>query len=249
MKINTNIPALGAQRSLDKTQEELANRLLKLTTGYKINRAADDAAGLAISEKLRSQVSGIGQEATNELDLISRNQVAEGGLGSTSDALQRMRELTVQSANGTLTDQDKELINKEVAQLQEQIDYNAQTTQFNTKQVIPNATTTDLGIDKGSIDIVSDPQAALEKFDAAINMVSEKRADLGAETNRSEHKINGLLIAQENTMAAESRIRDADMAFEMMHLVRSQILEKSGVIMAGHANVQPKTALGLLGGA
>ncbi|MDI6786473.1 MAG: flagellin [bacterium] len=247
MKIHTNIPAVSAQRSLGKTQEELADRLLKLTTGYRINKAADDAAGLAISEKLRSLISGIGKEATNELDMISMNQVAEGGLSSTSDALQRMRELTVQSANGTLTDEDRELINKEVSQLQEQIDFTANTTQFNTKQVISDAKAADIGVDKSSIDIVANPQDAIKKIDTAINTISEKRAELGAQMNRSEHKINSLLIAQENTMAAESRIRDADMAFEMMNLVRSQILEKSGVSMLGHANVRPKTALDLLG--
>lgn len=248
MKINTNIPAVSAHRSLSETQKELGDRLLKLTTGYRINKAADDAAGLAISEKLRSLVAGVGREATNELDMISRNQVAEGGLTSTSDALQRMRELTVQSSNGTLTDEDRELINKEISQLQEQIDFTANTTQFNTKQVIWDTTAANIGVDKGSIDIMAKPEEAIEKIDAAINTVSEKRAELGAQMNRSEHKINSLLIAQENTMAAESRIRDADMAFEMMNLVRSQILERSGVTMLGHANVQPESALNLLRG-
>lgn len=248
MKINTNIPAVSAQRTLGKTQQELAESLLKLTTGYRINKAADDAAGLAISEKMRSLVAGVGREATNELDMISMNQVAEGGLVSTSDALQRMRELTVQSANGTLTDSDRELINKEIVQLQDQIDFTSDTTQFNTKKVISDVTTANIGVDKASIDIVAKPQEALEKIDKAINVVSERRAELGAQMNRSEHKINSLLIAQENTMASESRIRDADMAFEMMGLVRNQILERSGVTMLGHANVQPRTALDLLRG-
>jgi flagellin len=245
MRIQRNIPAFATHRQLSTVWQQLQQRMERLATGYRIVRAAHDAAGLAISERMRAQIRGFEQTIRNVQDLISREQVAEGGLASTQEAIQRMRELAVQATNATLTPEDRALLQEEVNQLLEQIDFTAQTTQFNTQLVIEDVTTENLRI--ADINLVNAPEEAIEALDQALTQVSERRANVGAMVNRYTHEMQGLMVAQENIMAAESRIRDADIAFEVMHLTRLRILQEAGVSMLAQANVAPALLTRLLG--
>ena len=270
MIINTNISSLNAQRNLSSSQTSLQGSLEKLSSGYRINKAADDAAGLAISEKMRSQISGLNQAQRNAQDGISLVQTAEGALNETHSILQRMRELAVQSANATNTGSDRNQIQLEVADLSKEIDRIASTTEFNTQNLlgggfkaqqlqvgankgqfititIATMDATRLGVNATTVSTLAGASAAISNLDTAIGKVSDARASMGAIQNRLQHTIANLGTASENLTAAESRIRDVDMAAEMSKFTKSQILSQAGVAMLAQANQAPQAVLKLLG--
>ncbi|WP_309088971.1 flagellin [Domibacillus sp.] len=269
MRINHNIQALNAYRNLGNTNNATSKSLEKLSSGLRINRAADDAAGLAISEKMRSQVRGLDMAERNSLDAISLIQTAEGALASTHDILQRMRELAVQASNDTLEGTDRQAIQDEVTALTAEINRIAETTEFNQKKLLngdlqeatfqigANADQTlalSIGnmdadtIGAGSLDFSTNAgaQAGISAIDTAIAKVSEQRSKLGAVQNRLEHTITNLQTANENLTAAESRIRDLDMAEEMTQFTRNNILNQAGQAMLAQANQLPQGILQLL---
>lgn len=274
LQVNTNVAALNAYRNLSSTQGAMNTSLERLSSGLRINRAADDAAGLAISEKLRAQTNGLNQATTNAQDAISLVQTAEGALNEQHAILQRMRTLAVQSANDTNTDDDRASIQKEVDQLITELDRISGSTQFNgqnlldgtggvagvfTFQIGANSgqnTTVDLsaavdaaglGVDAVDLGTQTGADGALATIDDALKTVSDTRADLGAVQNRLQHTINSLSVAAENSAAAESRIRDTDMAKEMSAFTKSQILSQAGVSMLAQANATSQSVLKLLG--
>ncbi|HHY45020.1 MAG TPA: flagellin [Firmicutes bacterium] len=270
MRINTNVSALNAWKNLAITGGLMTKSLEKLSSGYRINRAADDAAGLAISEKMRAQISGLRMGARNAQDGISLIQTAEGALNETHSILQRMRELAQQAASSTLAEEDLDAIELELKQLIAEIDRIAESTTFNGTTLLDGnftgktilvgpATSADSftinisAMDASSLSLtVSDLTASsavslIDTIDAAINTVSKTRANLGAYQNRLEHTINNLQTAAENLSAAESRIRDVDMALEMANFTRHQILQQAGTAMLAQANVQTQSVLKLLG--
>ncbi len=274
MIINTNVSALNSYNQLSQTNNNLSKSLERLSSGSRINRASDDAAGLAISEKMKSQMSGLAQAQRNAQDGISMIQTAEGALKETHSMLQRMRELAVQSANDTNTDTDRGEIQKEIDELVSQINDIADQTQFNTQKLLNgdlagsgSAVTfqvganageemtleisdmTSSGLSIGSIDVSSQSGAssAITTLDTAIESVSAERAQLGAKQNRLEHTINNLSATEENLTAANSRIRDVDMAKEMMNMSKQQILSQAGTAMLAQANQMPQGVLQLLG--
>ncbi|MEW6447584.1 MAG: flagellin [Bacillota bacterium] len=271
LRINQNIEALNAWRNLLNTSNNLAKSMEKLSSGLRINRAGDDAAGLAISEKLRGQVRGLTQAVRNAQDGISLIQTAEGALNETHSILQRLRELAVQGANDTLTTDDRKAIQQEIDSLLAEIDRIATTTEFNTKKLlngdvatsalnfqigantnqtiavtIATATATALTISGISVGSSSLANQAIASIDNAITAISESRAKLGAIQNRLEHTIANLSVASENLAASESRIRDVDMAQEMMYFTKTQILQQAGVAMLAQANMAPQAVLQLL---
>ncbi|WP_430790861.1 flagellin [Virgibacillus flavescens] len=272
MKINHNIAALNTYNQLKSNQSSTANSLEKLSSGLRINKAGDDAAGLAISEKMRGQVRGLEMASKNAQDGISLIQTAEGALNETHSILQRMRELAVQSANDTNTDADRAEMQKEVAQLSEEITRIADNTEFNTKKLLngdltgSGAVTFHIGANSGqsiSLDInsmsasglglsgisisgQSGANAAITTIQTAIDDVSSERAKLGAYQNRLDHTINNLGTSAENLTAAESRIRDVDMAKEMMNFTKNNILTQAAQAMLAQANQQPQGVLQLL---
>ncbi|MFB5282834.1 flagellin [Peribacillus sp. Hz7] len=272
MKINHNISALNAYRNLAVNNNNVSKNLEKLSSGLRINRAADDAAGLAISEKMRSQIRGLNMAERNALDGISLIQTAEGALSSTHEILQRMRELAVQAANGTNTDVDRTAVQEEIGQLKEEIDRIAKTTEFNTKPLldgsvevgkeivlqvganenqtvklaINNMNSTELKIDSLDLTKQDEAEKAITIIDGAINLVSEERSRMGAMQNRLEHTSNNLKYMSENTTAAESRIRDLDMALEMTAYTKNNILIQSAQAMLAQANQLPQGVLQLL---
>ncbi|AGB19837.1 flagellin Hag [Thermoanaerobacterium thermosaccharolyticum] len=258
MVINTNLSALNAWRALETNNTNTQKALQKLSSGYRINSAADDAAGLAISEKMKAQINGLNQAQRNSQDGISLLQTAEGALNETHSILQRMRELVVQAGNlGTNQTEDLQAIQDEIDNLNDEITGISQRTEFNGKKLLDGTFTaetfqiganqgqqielsisalsaTTLGVD--SIDVSSfstsaDVDTALSTIDAAINTVSEQRSSLGAIQNRLEHTINNLGTASENLTAAESRIRDVDMAKEMMEFTKDNILNQAATAM------------------
>ncbi|WP_299036303.1 flagellin [uncultured Pseudokineococcus sp.] len=277
-QINNNVAAFNAYRNLSTTQNSVSSSLEKLSSGLRINRAADDAAGLAISEGLRSQVGGLKVAVRNAQDGISVVQTAEGALGTSTSILQRMRDLTVQSANtGGLNDAAKGNIQKEVDQLAEELTRISTTTKFNGKALLDGtyngafqvganggeqiavritaaadpATSTALGaagLGVGALDVKTDAgsTAALTAIDTAIGTVSTVRADLGAKQNRLEMTIKNLNVSVENLSASESRIRDTDMAAEMVSFTKSQILSQAGTAMLAQANQMGQGVLSLL---
>ncbi|UTR11777.1 flagellin [Evansella sp. LMS18] len=274
MIINNNIPALNTHRQMGINQQANTNAMEKLSSGLRINRAGDDAAGLAISEKMRAQISGLNQASRNAQDGISLIQTAEGALNETHDILQRMRELAVQSANDTNTDDDRAELQKEVDELISEIDRIATQTEFNTENLLDgtggesgtftfhiganngqNMSITiqnmksdgELGVNALSIGNQSDADAAISTIDDAIKAVSAERSMLGANQNRLEHTINNLKTSSENLSAAESRIRDVDMAQEMMEMTRANILSQASQSMLAQANQAPQSVLQLLG--
>lgn len=272
MRINTNVSALNAWRNLSITDTLLGKSMEKLSSGYRIVRAADDAAGLAISEKMRAQIVGLRGAVRNAQDAISLVQTAEGALEETHSILRRMRELAVEASSDTLTDEDRAQLQEEFNQLQTEITRIANTTEFNTKPLLNGSLTTamvligpntgtdhqisfsiggmaasDLAVDSITIDTVSNALLAIDSIDAAIDQVSTQRAQLGALQNRLEHTINNLNVAAENLSAAESRIRDVDMALEMASFTRHQILIQAGTAMLAQANLRPQSILKLLG--
>lgn len=272
MIINHNVPSLNAWRNTNIQNTSLSKSLEKLSSGLRINRAADDAAGLAISEKMRGQISGLNQASRNAQDGISLLQTAEGALNETHAILQRMRELAVQSRNDTNTNDDRAQIQLEVSQLISEITRIASTTQFNTKGLlngsadatplvlqiganeaqvmsftITSMDATAIGVNTITISTATGASQAISGVDAAISRVSTCRANLGAIQNRLEHTINNLGVASENLTAAESRIRDVDMALEMAKFTKQQILIQAGTAMMAQANQSPQAVLKLLG--
>ncbi len=276
MRINHNIMALNAYRQLSINNTGVQKSLEKLSSGLRINRAGDDAAGLAISEKMRGQIRGLEQASRNAQDAISLIQTAEGALNETHAILQRMRELVVQAGNlGTNQSEDLQAIQDEISALIDEIDGIAQRTQFNTKNLLDGTysgvfqiganegqqltltisamTASSLGVSTDTINIISFANggasavnAAISAIDAAINTVSSQRSKLGATQNRLEHTIKNLDNAAENLTAAESRIRDVDMAKEMMEFTKMNILSQAAQAMLAQANMQPQAVLQLL---
>lgn len=269
MYINTNVAALNAHRNLGFNNTQMSKTMEKLSSGYRINRAADDAAGLAISEKMRFQINGLSQAMRNAQDGISLIQTAEGALTEVHSMLQRMNTLANQASNGIYNEQDRDALQKEVSQLLEEIDNIANNTTFNGIQLLnsddqvefqigvnnqisidlKSLTTTELGINGLQIDGDNNTNAkdAIARISAAIKTVSEQRALFGAVQNRLEHTINNLGVNVENLTASESRIRDADMAQEMTNFTRNQILVQAGTAMLAQANAVPQNVLRLLG--
>lgn len=278
MRINHNVPALNTYRHLNKANNFQQGSMQKLSSGLRINNAADDAAGLAISEKMRAQVRGLDQAAANAQDGISLIQTAEGALQETQDILQRMRELAVQSSNDTNTTEDRAEIQKEINQLTEEVDRISKDSEFNTQKLLDGTydgkvfhigANTDQNVsvsinDMGAVelgvgtldgddvlealDVSSQDSAntAIKTFDDAINTVSSERSRLGAIQNRLEHTINNLSTSSENLTSAESRIRDVDMAAEIMELTKNSILAQASQAMLAQANQLPQGVLQLL---
>ena len=231
----------------------------KLSSGYRVNRAADDAAGLAISEKMRAQIGGLAQAQRNAQDGVSLVQTAEGALNEVHSMLSRVRELKVQYDNGTLSTDDKTAIENEVTALKSEITAIGTDTKFNGKKLLDGAafgfvvgaegesissTAVTLSSDVGTIEISA--AGGLSAIDTAIGKVSESRAKLGAVQNRLEHRLTNLATYQENLVASESRIRDVDMASEMVNFSKLQILQQAGTSMLAQANTAPQSVLSLL---
>ena len=270
LRINYNLASSSAQRGLGASQDAYAKQANRLSTGLRINSASDDAAGMAVSEKLKNQVRGLNQAQRNAQDGISLIQTAEGGLAETHSLLARMRELAVQSGNDTLSTSDRLNLSAEFTQLQAEITRLASTVTFNgislldtaaskTLQIGANSTdtltvsTTDntaaaLSIDAATINITSQTVSAtaLAAIDVAVNTVSSNRANLGATQSRLESVGRSLAIASENTAAANSRVADADIAQTMSELVRAQILQQAGISVLAQANQAPSLVLQLL---
>ncbi|MEB3237689.1 MAG: flagellin [Candidatus Sericytochromatia bacterium] len=273
LRINTNITALNSHRVLTANDNALGKSLVRLSSGLRINTASDDAAGLAIAEKFRAQVNGLSMAMQNSQDAINLLQTAEGALNETEAILQRMRELSVQAANDTLTDDDRTAIQAEIDQLTDEIDGISNRTQYNNRVLLDgsiatltfqiganegqtlslaisamgsgdiNVTTTDMTV--GSQEAAS---AAIGALDDAIQAVSDERASLGAYINRLQHTINNLGVQRENMSSSESRIRDLDMAAEVSVMTRNQILTQSSQAMLAQANAVPQGVLSLLRG-
>ncbi len=266
LRVHNNVEAFNAHRNLSNTSGRLAKSLEKLSSGYRINRAADDAAGLAISEKLRGQIKGLGQAQRNVGDAISLVQTAEGSLNEVHAMLQRVRELAVQFQNGTLSTADQASITAEVAQLQSDVERIGRDTKFNGISLLSSAATITFQVgamDKQTISVATASLGSLvgtnafafvdgsttdiSEIDAAIDAVSKQRGAFGAVQNRLEYTANDVSAYQENLMAAESRIRDVDMAAEMAQLTKYQILSQAGTSMLAQANQSPQSVLSLLG--
>ena len=280
MVVQHNMQAMNANRQLGVTTEGQKKVTEKLSSGYKVNRAADDAAGLTISEKMRSQIRGLTQASSNAQDGVSCVQTAEGALAEVHSMLQRMNELAVKAANGTNTSADRLAIQKEVSTLSAEITRVAQSTQFNTLNLLNgsfagtgktlqvgtanvdaqritikisamNATT--LGVKAGdstngiSVSTEANAKKAISKITMAIARVSAQRSDLGAVQNRLEHTIANLDNVVENTTAAESQIRDTDMAKTMVEYTKNNILAQAGTAMLAQANQSTQNVLSLLG--
>lgn len=271
MIINHNMMALNAHRQLKVNVFGQEKSLEKLSSGYRINRAGDDAAGLAISEKMRGQIRGLNQASRNAQDGISLIQTAEGALNETHAILQRMRELAVQASNSTNATADREAIKSELLQLKSEIDRIGDTTEFNTKNLlgtavgtiilqiganqsqtisftIANMKATALSIASANLAVTAQSTAEelITIVNNAITAVSSQRADLGAIQNRLEHTIKNLDTASENLQASESRIRDVDMAKEMMEYSKQNILNQAATAMLAQANQAPQGVLQLL---
>lgn len=269
MIIQHNIAAVNAYRNLSVNKDNLSKNLEKLSSGYRINRSADDAAGLAISEQMRSKINGLDQATANAKDAIGLIQTTEGALTETHSMLQRMKTLATQAANGTYNDEARSAITKEVTALTEEINRIASTTDYNgikpiastaskmQMQVGPTSGETleiageDMGasalsINSIKVSSVSEANKSITAIEKAINKVSEHRASLGASQNRLEHTINNLKTTSENMTAAEARIRDTDMAKEIASYTKNNILNQAAQAMLAQANQQPQGVLSLL---
>ena len=270
MVVQHNLSAMNTNRQMGVVTSALQKSTEKLSSGYKINRAGDDAAGLSISEKMRSQIRGLNKASDNAQDGISLIQVAEGALNETHSILQRMNELATQAANDTNTSTDRTAIKAEIDQLTSEINRIQSTTQFNTQNLldgkftgknlqigslkgqtikisISNMNAATLGVSGLTVDKNSTAGVSMSKIQAAIDNVSTQRSNLGALQNRLEHTINNLDTTSENTSAAESRIRDTDMADEMVRYSKNNILSQAGNSMLAQANQQTQGVLSLLG--
>ena len=288
MVINHNMSAMFSNRTLGVTNGSLSKDMEKLSSGEKINRAGDDASGLAVSEKMRAQIRGLNQASENAENGISFIQTTEGYLQETTDIMQRIRELAVQSSNGIYTDEDRMQIQVEVSQLVAEVDRIASQAQFNGMNMLTGGfaqdsqsgkvlqlqvganmdqnvqifvgtmTATALGLNGSSgsedsngsdglkLDSVEEANQAIGTLDEALKKINSQRANLGAYQNRFETAAKGVAVAAENTQAAESRIRDTDMASEMVEFTKNQILTQSGTAMLAQANSQSQNVLALL---
>jgi flagellin len=255
LRVNTNVEAFNAHRNLLSTQTGMSKSMEKLSSGLRINRAADDAAGLSISEKMRSQIRGLAQAQRNALDGVSLVQTAEGALNEMHNILQRVRELSVQRANGTLSTTDQAKIDAEVGQLTAELTRIDTNTKYNGLDVLAAGTFTfQVGANSGetisttstALSFASVAATDISSIDAAIGNVSDKRATLGAVQNRLESTISNLGVFEENLQASESRIRDVDVASEMVKFTKLQILSQSGTAMLAQANQAPNSVLSLL---
>lgn len=273
MIINHNLNAMNAHRNMGINTGNAAKSMEKLSSGLRINRAGDDAAGLSISEKMRAQIRGLDQASRNAQDGISLIQTAEGSLNETQSILQRMRELSVQASNDTNVTVDRSAIKDELDSLKTEVDRIASTTQFNEKNLlngdlatsgaklqiganqdtnltleinISNMGSTSLGINSLNVSDNSNATAAISSVNEAIKKVSTQRSKLGAYQNRLEHTIANLDNASENLQAAESRVRDVDMAKEMMEYSKNNILQQAAQSMLSQANQTPQGVLQLL---
>ena len=265
MVVQHNLRAMNSNRMLGITSNQQSKSTEKLSSGYKINRAADDAAGLAISERMRKQVRGLTKAVSNAQDGISCLQTAEGALNEVHDMLQRINELAMQASNGTNSTTDIGYLNDEVKALKSEIDRIGTTATFNGQNLLNgdfSAKTVQVGYGSdNSISIgitslnvtigeFSDQESAkttLGQIDAALDVVSAKRSDLGAKQNRLEHTVNNLNNVIENTQAAESQIRDTDMATEMVKYSNNNILAQAGTAMLAQSNQANQNVLSLLG--
>jgi flagellin len=285
MIINHNMSAIFTSRTLKFTAWSLDKNLEKLSSGMRINRAGDDASGLAVSEKMRSQIRGLRQAERNAEDAISFIQTTEGYLAESTDVLQRIRELSIQAANGIYTAEDRMQLQAEVSQLVDEIDRVASQAQFNKLNMLtgrfanpvnggmptasiwyhigPNKdqrirsfvgtmTALGLGVKNAagigtSVSTIDNANSTILKVDVALQKVSRQRAELGAYQNRLEYTSQGLMIGYENMQSAESRIRDTDMAEEMVGFTKNNILMQSGMAMMVQANMKPNVVLKLLG--
>ena len=273
LSVYNNVEAMNSHRLLSQTNSLLGKSMERLSSGLRINRAADDAAGLAVSEEMRTQIRGMRAASRNALDGVSLVQVADGAMGNLTDMLQRIRELAIQASNGTYTDAQRGNLDTEVQQLMNEIGKTGTDTEFNnikilagsvataasavTLQVGANAaqsiaftiatvSTTQLGIAGLAITTAAAAATAIVSVDAAIATITTARANLGAIQNRLEQTIGRLGLTAENVQAAESRIRDADMALEMITFTKNQILQQSGTAMLAQANQAPQNILSLL---
>jgi len=269
MRINNNLMAMNTTRQLGINSTNSSKSMEKLSSGYRINRAGDDAAGLAISEKMRSQIKGLNQASRNAQDGISLIQTTEGALGEAQNIMQRMRELAVQASSGTLTDDDAAEIQKEFGALATEIGDIATNTDFNGIKTLDGSvasvtlqtganenetmsvTTFDLDgeattLQAASIATVSGAGAVITTMDTSIAAVFGARAQLGAEQNRLEYKAKNLDTSAENLQSAESRIRDVDMASEMVNYTKNDILQQVAQAMLAKANQAPQGVLQLL---
>ncbi|PZS25876.1 MAG: flagellin [Pseudonocardiales bacterium] len=273
MRINQNIASMNAYRNLSVTDNQMAKSLEKLSSGFRINRAADDAAGLSISEGLRSQIGGLKVAVRNAQDGVNVVQTADGALNESTAILQRMRDLAVQASNdGSQDTTAQTAANTEFQQLNSELTRISATTSFNGKNLLDGsyagtfqvgsknsasdqitvtlATAVDaagLGTSAGDLTTTGGAQSAIDLVDTAIGTVNATRASLGAYQNRFEHTVNNLNVAVENLSASESQIRDTDMAQEMSNLSRSQILQQAGTSMLAQANSSQQSILKLLG--
>jgi len=271
LRINTNVSAMNAARILRRSTKQLNKSLERLASGLRINRAADDAAGLAIAEDFRAQINGLRIAQRNAQDGISLVQTAEGALSETTNILQRMRELAVQAASGTMSSENRSALQDELNELVEQLDDIANDTEFNGIKLLDGSTSSltiqsgsdigqvltitlqgadsaDLSLDSNfAISAMAEASTAIQMIDSALLTVNSIRAGLGAIQNRLEFTISTLAIQEENSAASESAIRDADIAQETIKYTRNQILLQAGTSILAQANIVPQTALTLLG--
>ncbi len=281
ISILTNVASLGAQRNLNKSQSALGESIGRLSSGLRINKASDDAAGLGISENLKADIRGIAQAGRNANDAVSLAQVAEGSLNEQHGIVSRMRELAVQASNGTLGGTERGYIDAEFDELKAEFDRIADTTEFNGQKLIDGSASAGLTMQVGfqntandrislsisqtksavigsggvtgqtniasiSLSTAAGAQAALDSFDTAIEQISTTRAKVGAFQNRAQITISNLAVAHENLSAANSRIRDVDVASEAAELTKNQILSQAGLSVLGQANGLPQSALSLI---
>ncbi len=275
LRIGTNVQSLRAQNSLAKVEQAKSDNLAKLSSGSRINKAGDDAAGLAISEKLKANIRGTQQATRNAGDGISLIQTAEGGLNEVSNILIRLRELSVQAASDTIGDQERKFSDLEFKQLTSEVERIATSTQFNGKNLLSGEGDTmdfqigimndpkndrlsykpqessvraaDIGIQDLGVATKQDAQENLEKIDTALNGVNANRASLGALQNRLQSTISNLEVRTENLSAANSRIRDTDVAVESAEMTKNQILSQSSISVLAQANQAGSAALKLIG--
>jgi flagellin len=274
--INTNVKSLVAQNSLTVNGRAMSKTMEQLSTGKRINSAADDAAGLAISNKMTSQIRGLNQAVRNANDAISMIQTAEGALGEVNNMLQRMRELAVQASNDTNSDADREFLQLEVAELIEEIDRVSENTQFNKMNLLNEGVgvgeatdtalfqigsntdntnieltfnkvdTATLGVDEVDISLQADAQTALDTIDDAIKLIDTDRATYGAKINRLTYAADNMANVAANTAASRSRVLDTDYAQATTELARTQIIQQAATAMLAQANQQPSSVLSLL---
>lgn len=275
LRINTNIQSLAAQRALGANTTAQNNSLERLSSGNRINRAGDDAAGLAISENLKASIRSLNQANRNANDGVSLIQVAEGAMSEVGNILVRMRELSIQTASDTLNDTERGFVDKEIQHLKGEINRIAQSTEFNGRKLLDGSEETlefqvgmhnnpgldriqfeskslitnleALGIGEISTGTKANAQSNLDMLDGAISKLNSNRASLGALQNRLQSTINNLTVYSENMAAANARIRDTDFAYETAELTKSNILTQSTVSVLGQANATPQAALKLIG--